>query len=307
MKEENFKKAKSRIGQNNKINSKASSLDILGLSNKEKKVLACLLLDVQTASKNEDSDKSETSNKNINTPLLIHRETHMSRTAIYHILEVLKKRGMVERYKENGKFYYRMISIEEIANKLYEVKIGLNKNGFSPSLKGRVGEGPESMGVIVHQGLLAIQACFTKMFTENKNCKFMGVQGNNTLPLYGEYLGQGFVDELNKKIKENKIIVEGIMSEGWETTSKASFDAEWATHYTGRMANLHQIPKEYFRHQGEIFLFNETLYLITLRELTIIEIRHGDISQSIAMLIKYIMENTHTIDINRRVRELHGI
>ena len=265
-------------------------LDILGLSNKEKKVLSCLLLDLQT-----------------NTPLLIHRETGMSRTAIYHILNVLKKRGLIERYKENGKFYYRMVSDETIANKLYEIKRELNKGGFSPSLEGRAGEGRESMGVIIHQGLPAIQACFIKMFTENKNCKFIGVQGNNTLPLYVKYLGDGFVDKLNKQIKDNKIIVEGIMSEGWEATSKASFDSEWAKNYIGRMANVHQIPSEYFKHHGEIFLFKDTLYLIALRELTIIEIRHGDISQSIAMLIKYIMDNTHTIDINRRVKEVHGL
>lgn len=73
------------------------------------------------------------------------------------------------------------------------------------------------------------------------------------------------------------------------------------------MANVHQISSEYFKHHGEIFLFKDTLYLISLRELTILEIRHGDISLSISMLIKYIMDNTDTIDINRRVREMHGL
>ena len=292
------------IKNNQKIN---LNLDILGLSTKEKKVLACL------SSADEAENNSKKEKKKINTPLLVHHETKISRTAIYHILEVLKKRGLIERYKENGKFYYRMISDEEIANKLYEIKrelLGLaeGRSELSGSLPFGKGRGwDEPAGIILHHGLPAVKACFIKMFTDNKNCKFIGVQGNNTLPLYGEYLGDGFVDELNKKIKENKIIVEGIMSQGWETTSKASFDAEWATHYIGRMANLHQIPKEYFQHQGEIFLFKDTLYLITLRELTIIEIRHGDISQSIAMLIKYIMDNTHTIDINRRVKEVHGL
>lgn len=263
-------------------------LEILGLSAKEKKVLACLL------SHSDENVKS-------NTPLLINKQTKISRTAIYHILNVLKKRGLIERYKDNGKFYYRMVSDDEIANKLYEIKKELT--GVA---SGKIEiDNNLNKNIILHQGLDAVKSCFVKMFTENKNGKFTGVQGNNTLPLYGEYLGKGFVDDLNKKIKDNKMIVEGIMAEGWEATSKDSFDNEWATNYTGRMANLHQIPSQYFKHHGEIFIFKDTLYLISLRDMIIIEIRHSDMSQAVISIIKYIMDNTDTIDINKSIKQLY--
>ncbi len=292
---------------NKKSHKFSLNLDILGLSLKEKKVLNCLLYSEVA------NNSSKALNIKINTPLLINKQTKISRTAIYHILNVLKKRGLIERYKENGKFYYRMVSDEEIANKLYEIKkelIGLAEGrsemrGILTLGKVPKAEGVNLSGVILHQGLDAVKSCFVKMFSGNKNCKFIGVQGNNTLPLYGKHLGEGFVNDLNKKIKENKIIVEGIMAEGWEKKSKESFDNEWAANYTGRMANVHQIPSQYFKHHGEIFIFKDTLYLISLRELTILEIRHGDISLSISMLIKYIMDNTDTVDINKNIKQLY--
>lgn len=37
-----------------------------------------------------------------------------------------------------------------------------------------------------------------------------------------------------------------------------------AKHYAGRMANIHQIEKEYFNKNIEIFLFEDSLYLIAL-------------------------------------------
>lgn len=59
------------------------NFDILGLSKKEVKV-NCIL----------DSNDLDEEDK-INTPLLINRKTKISRTAIYNILEVLRKRGLM--------------------------------------------------------------------------------------------------------------------------------------------------------------------------------------------------------------------
>ena len=155
-------------------------MDILGLSIKEKKVLALLM-------------------GGENTPLLIHKKSNISRSAIYYILGVLKKRGLIERYKEDGKFYYRLASETDISERVYAVKkelLGLadgrrellsNEFGAAPlplgeGVGGRGLSGVSNVeGVIIHKGLDAVKACFTKMFTENKNCRFIGVQGNNTL------------------------------------------------------------------------------------------------------------------------------
>ena len=160
--------------------------------------------------------------------------------------------------------------------------------------------------IAVHRGVDALRACYHEMFTKNDGQHFVGAQGVRAYDHYKEKIGIETVNETNARIKKNKIIVEGVFAEGSLEALFGTFGKEWADGYLGRMANIHTIDAKYFDHAGEIFIFRDTVYLLSVKDLIIIEIRHSDIAVVITMLIKYIMDTTRTIDVNRRLRELMG-
>lgn len=259
------------------------SLPLLALSKKERLVLSAL-------------------KEGFSTPLLIHEKTSISRTAIYHILTILKERGLIKKYKEAGKFYFKVATPKELADILYETK----KELFA-FVDGReeVTQTSESF-VVIHRGVEALKACYHDMFTKNKQARFIGVQGKQAYEIYREKIGVETLNQANSLIKQNKIIVEGVFAEGSLEQMLFVFGKKWAIDYGGRMANIHTIDPKYFNHSGEIFIFGDTVYLLSVKDLLIIEIRHSDMATVITKLITYIMDTTRTLDVNRRLRELMG-
>lgn len=262
---------------------KLFSIPLLGLSKKERQVF--------TALKN-----------GCKTPLEVHQATDISRTAVYHIMTVLKDRGLVKRYKEGGKHYVRVASTSELGEVLYETKKDLLSFVDGKEEMHRV----QDSEVVVHRGVEAMKSCLYEAFTKNKNQKFIGVQSGEVYKLWSEIFGTSFVNDINALIKKNNIIVEGVLPEGAFRDAVTTFDEGWAEEYMGRMANIHEIDAKYFRHTGEVFIFKDVTYLLTVKDLLIVEIRHSDIAIAITMLIKYITDTTRVVDVNRRVRELVG-
>lgn len=261
----------------------SSNLSLLGLSKKEKIVITSI-------------------KDNCKTPLLIHEKTSISRTAIYHIITILKGRGLVKGYKENGKQYVRLSSEEEMSDVLYATKKELL--GFVDG-KEEV-HGVQDSVVVIHRGVEAMKRCLYEAFTKNKGQKFVGVQGHEVYDLYNKIFGTSTVNHYNALIKKNNIIVEGVLPVGALEAGMESFDEGWAEEYMGRMANIHEIDKKYFNHTGEVYIFKDVVYLLAIKDQFIVEIKHSDIAVTITMLIRYITDTTHVVDVNKRVKELIG-
>src|SRR3989344_2092642 len=107
----------------------AETLKLLGLSKKEQKVLTAL----QTGS---------------DTPVKLSKVTDVSRTAIYAILQNLKKRGLAQVRTTNGKRHWGLTPEREIEEVLYEAKRTLLK---IPEGRGEV-HGLSDATVVIHRG-----------------------------------------------------------------------------------------------------------------------------------------------------------
>jgi len=256
-------------------------LTLLGLSKKERQVLQAV----------RDGCK---------TVLAVHKATKVSRTAIYHIVSVFKTRGLITSSRKNGRLLLRLPSDRSLSDALYETKKQLLA---FPEGKEEVLEAESH--VIVHRGVDAIKACLTKAFAHHASSRFTGLQGPNDFSHWLDAFGSEYINEINRIIKKNALISEGIVSEGWFKDSFENFGPGWVNDYLGRMGAVHSIPKEYFNHASDIYIFNEAVYLICARDLLIIEIRHPDIAQAITLLIRYIMDTTRAIDYSRIIKELH--
>lgn len=111
-------------------------------------------------------------------------------------------------------------------------------------------------------------------------------------------------NELNRFIRKNKIITEGIIPHGWFERQIKLLGRKWAQDFEGRMAITHTIDEEYFKHGGQIWMFKEILYLIAMNEEIIIEVRNSEIQKLVLSMFSFIQDNSEKIDTNELLRKL---
>ncbi len=259
------------------------NLSILGLSNKEEKVLLSII-------------------KGISTPLSLAKETKVTRPAVYDILKKLKSRGLVNSQILNGKKSWKLSREEDISQLLYNAKkIILSIPDGSEEVKG-----PGDGIIVIHRGKEAIIKELDKIFTTHKNQRWFGFQGTKSAKDWENLVGIDYIIKINNLIKKNNLIVEAVLPDQWYKEALAVYGKEWAESYLNRAAAMYEIPKNFFEHKGELFMFKDALYLVAVAEETIIEIKHSAIQDMILAMIRAIEAGSRKIDINAEMRSLIG-
>lgn len=259
----------------------ADSIKLLGLSAKEAKVLEAVW-----ARKD--------------TPLLIARETKVSRPATYEILARFKKRGLVKTNIRNGKHYWSPAKSQDLEEQLYNVKQVLFDYEEG---RGEI-SGLSDSTMIIYRGAEAIRALIKSIFRDNKNQRLYGMQGDLVNIGWDKVFGVDATNELNRWVKSNQIIVEAIVPFGLFERMTAENGIDWAKDFEGRMSVNHEIDSEYFEHGGQLWIFKNALYLIAMNEETIIEVRNSEIQKLILSVFRFIQDHSRKFDVNARLRDL---
>ena len=260
------------------------NLKMLGLSKKEASVLIAL-------------------QEGHSTPVSIARETGVSRTAVYAILQNIKKRGLAKSHIMNGKKSWVLAPERDIEEVFYEAKRGLLK----------ISEGREELHglsdstVVVHRGKEAIKKLMDRMFSQHKNERFIGFQGDVPNIGWNKMFTTEETNRINKSIKKNHFIVESLLPTGWFENETKQLGIEWAKDFEGRTTRVNVIDAEYFAHGGQLFLFKNSIYLLALGEELIIEIHNSEIQKMLLAFFRFMQENSRVIDANALLRQLAGI
>jgi predicted transcriptional regulator len=236
------------------------------------------------------------------TPLLISGHTKVSRPAIYEILERLHKRGLIKSNIRNGKKYWSQAKEKDLEQEIYKTKKAL----FGISDQVEEVHSLSDSTVIVHRGGDAIRTLLFGIIKDNKNQRLYGTMGDTIAIGWEKVFGTEMTNEINRFIKKNGIIVEGILPFGWFERQTKLLGVKWAKDFEGRMAINHEIEEEYFNHGGQVWIFKNSLYLIAMNEELIIEVRNSEIQKLILSMFGFIQDNSRKFDVNRRLRELIG-
>jgi hypothetical protein len=260
----------------------SQNLDLLGLTPKERRVLLAL-------------------QEGQNTPLLLSRHTRVSRPAVYAILQNLKKRGLAQSRITNGRKHWQLASEKEIEKGLYETKRALLKIP-----KGREElHGLSDSTVVVHRGRDAIRHLMLNLFADKHNERFYwGFQGNNSTNAWNEIFTVVETNRINRYIKGNGIISEGILPQGWFEEQTRELGVEWAKDFEGRTARINVLDQKYFKHGGQCWIFKDSLYLFALGEEIVVEVRNSEIQRMILSALEFMQEHSPTIDANELLRKL---
>lgn len=256
-------------------------LRLLGLSKKEEKVLVEL-------------------QKSSSTPLLLARATKVSRTAVYAILLNLKKRGLVQSRITNGKKHWSLAPEREIEETLYDAKRALLAipEGRQESF------GLSDSSVVVHRGEEAVKAVFSDLLTQEKRERFYALAGEGASTSWNRIFSIQETNRFNRALKNNNIIAEMILEDGWLEREAARFGEGWATEFEGRTSRANVIDTEYFAHGAQIFIFKQSMYLMALGEELVIEIRNSEIQKMILSFFKFMQDNSRLVDANELLRSI---
>lgn len=234
--------------------------------------------------------------------LAISKTTGISRPAIHEILIRLKKRGIAKKGIKNGKTHWSASDKKDLEAELYATKKQLLRIGDEAET---VFSASDSI-VVIHRGGPAIRTVLESIFKDNKEQKVYGIQGDVVNIGWNKVFGVEGTNEINRLIKKNKIIVEGIVPIGWFERQLKLFGTKWAEDFAGRAAITHEMSEDYFKHGGQIFMFKNALYLIAMNEEVVIEVRNSEIQKMILSLFQFLQDNSRKIDVNSILRGLMG-
>lgn len=236
-----------------------------------------------------------------NTPLLLSRATRVSRPAVYAILKNLKKRGLAQSRITNGRKHWQLCTPQEIEETLYETKRALLRIP-----KGREElHGLSDSTVIVHRGRDAIRHLMFGLFADKKRERFYwGFQGDNSSKAWNEIFTVTETSRINRYIKNNGIITEAILPQGYFEDQTRKLGVEWAQNFEGRTARINILEQKYFKHGGQCWIFKDSLYLFALGEEIVIEVKNSEIQRMILSAFEFMQENSAVLDANELLRKL---
>lgn len=255
------------------------TLKLLGLSKKELKVLTAL----QAGS---------------DTPVKLTKVTDVSRTAIYAILQNLKKRGIVTSYVKNGKRYWNLTSEREMEEVLYATKRSLLK---IPEGREEV-HGLSDSTVIIHRGQESIRKVLGELLLAHRNERFYGFVGDTAARYWNKIFSLQETNRFNRALKDNNIIAETVVQDGVLERQTRELGVSWAKDFEGRTSRVNVIGAEYFAHTSQVFIFKQSIYLMALGEELVIEIRNSEIQRMLLSFFKFIQDNSQVIDANALLR-----
>ena len=247
------------------------------------------------------------------TPLSISASTKIARPTVYITLESLKSRGLISRYTVDGRRYWRVNSNSEIVELLQNSKKfllnsldGTDSYAGSKSSKSSKSDDALESIVKVYRGKEEIENLINHLFMNHKHERWQAIQGNKVSSGWYQIFGLDGINHVNELIKENQMITEGIIPHRWYKEEFDKYGVSWAEGFMGRMAATSEIDKKYFDHEGQVFLFEDSTYLLALNEELVIEIKNSQIKIVLKEMMHYITDNADKVDVNAELRRLIG-
>ncbi len=259
-----------------------SSLHVLRLSKKETKIL-----DLFQANQDE-------------TPVTLAKKCSIPRPTIYLILEKLEERGLIYSLKYEKRKLWRMTSNESLSESMSKLKSGLiadNKAYEKLNIT-------DNTDITIYKGEEVIAHLLSRIIDKNSGNRLLGIQGDKVGDAWKDTFSLKNINALNKKITDQKLITEMISSEEFFKQQIKLFGKTWAENFMGRATQMHFIDNRYLDYESQIFLFEDQLFLVSMRESLFIEVKNKHISKLIISLLKFVEDHSSLVDVNKLLREM---
>ncbi|MEO7529929.1 MAG: MarR family transcriptional regulator [Sediminibacterium sp.] len=236
----------------------------------------------------------------LKTPVQISNETGVSRPAVYSLIEQLEKQGLVVVMEGDRGKEWKLASKSQINNLLTEIK----KEILSEETKEELLYQEKDVQIKIYRGRDSITSLMQHIFQKHKNEVCIGIQGDNVYEGWKNLIGIETIHEINKSIKKNSLVNQAIVPKDNFLRGIETMGVEWAKNFEGRAYRANEIDEKYFKHKAEMFLFKDAVYLLSMNEELVIEIKHSEIQKMLLLLLQYVQDTSRLVDGNGILREL---
>ncbi len=256
--------------------------------------------DLLLLSKNEHDILQILKAKKHSTPAALAKLCPIPRPTIYITLDKLKMRGLVTVRKQNKRKIWEVAETQSVKEDIDNLKNKLIPDtGTYNTL-----QITDTTDITIHQGGDAILNLFLKFANTHNGRRLMGMSGNRSVAAWKDAVSIKDINAINHKIKTQGLISEIITSEDWFKDQVKIFGLSWAENFIGRTAQVHFIDNMYLDFESQIFIFGNELYLVSMRERLFIEIKNRQIANLLIALLKFVEDNTRTVNINQILKDM---
>ncbi|MES2470775.1 MAG: helix-turn-helix domain-containing protein [Patescibacteria group bacterium] len=234
------------------------------------------------------------------TPVTLAQASGIPRPTVYITLDKLQKRGLVESRKVGRKKTWIKISTEKLLKDIERLKSTL----IADDADYRHINLTENTDLAIYQGEKTIIKLFYKLIEKHGKSRLMGIQGDYAGDAWKDTFSVEAINAVNAKIKKVGLITEIITSKDWFERQIKTFGRSWAENFGGRAALVHFIDKKYLDYESQIFIFENQLYLVSMKEKLFIEIKNQQIAKLIISLLKFVEDHSPSVDINKQLESL---
>jgi DNA-binding HxlR family transcriptional regulator len=257
----------------------------LGLSKAENKILNFV--------KNEALSISE-----------IARQTRISRTSLYSMLQALQTRGLVRRAGKGKRHFWQLVSLPLIHERFFNILDELN---VKPSEKQVSIISSQDSQYKIYRGKENVVQIYEELGKLPRFSRLYGIQPNVSAYSVMKQFPFDRLVTLNQDIKKRKIIVEAILQENFlsyyisqlrkeKKPVKDIFKA-----YGGRLADTTYVPKEYLNFDSELFFYRDVVVILNWQELIAVVIKNKEIFGIMRELFNVVKNYGKKVDQNPQV------
>ena len=215
---------------------------------------------------------------------MIARHTKIPRTSLLYILQGLKKRNLVKKVKIQKMYYWKSNTINALR--------ALNNVRSE---------------ITVHDGKDSIMKMYDRLLDLPFNARVKGIQPDNSIKQALRHVDISEWNEINKVIKEKKLIFEGVVHEKSVDTILQELGKSKAksayNNFIGRLEDYVKIPDDFANVESEIYIFGGSVYIINWNKEIALEICNKDMVDLLTAMFSCVKELGHRYSQNQKMEK----
>ena len=235
------------------------------------------------------------------TPLLLSKLSKIPRPTLYTIFDALESRGLIQFHKIGRRKVWELADPQKIANSIELLKnslLSFHKLDYQKLVLGT------DTDIAIHRGKKSIMTLLNRLIQKHGGKRLMGIQGDFSGEAWDELISISEMNEANKKLRDANLITNVITSKHWFKHQVELYGKSWAENFAGRATQTHIIDSKYLDYTSQILIFDDQLYLISMKEKIFIEIKNKDIAKLIISLQRFVEDHSPSLDVNKLLKEM---
>lgn len=259
---------------------------LLGLSKQEQKVLTSLPTD---------------GGINVSD---ISRASKTPRMSVYLALDSLRKRGLADYDRRGKRRYWKKQTDQAISKMLVDAAQSI----YDDPNRIEVKHG-EDTGFVVLRGLEQLFTIFERIAAGHKGERLIGIQPTRSMAHVMQKLSLAKIKPILDAIRNNKIIVEGLIREDYYPTLISLLRSKEEKmvaiqSFIGRLTDMVLVNNQYLNSETELMMFKDVAFLVNWKDEVALEIRNGEMLNFMRECFELARGYGKKIDQNKYLREL---